>query len=207
MDAVRTPPPDAAPAAAQIAELWWVLALRGGVAIALGAIALLWPVTALLTLVLLFATYNVVEALASIVVAVRGARNRRRWWWSALHALVALAAAVVAVLFPAITMVVFVILLTAWALVNGVLAIVAAFSVERAHGRGWLIASGIASLVLAALLMAWPPVGLFTLAWMFAFYALAAGISMLGLARQLRAMRSRSEQDGDRVEREPPISG
>ena len=167
------------PGNAQIAELWWVVALRGALAIALGIMALIWPIATLLTLVLVFAAYCVVDGLFSIILAVRGARRRERWWWSALYAVVALAAAAIAVLYPGITMFAFVAMLVAWALLNGVFAIAAAFRLDRAHGRGWLIASGVVSLILAVLLRAWPPIGLFTLTWMFAFYALTAGVSRI----------------------------
>ena len=176
--------------AARMTELWWVLTLRGAVAIALGMIALLRPMTALFALVLVFAAYNVVEGLFSIIQAVRGARYRGRWWWPTLHAVVALTVAAVAILFPEITALIFTTLLIAWALINGILALASASRTGRAHGREWLIASGVVSLILAALLMAWPSVGLFTLTWMFACYALAAGISMLGLAFRLRWMSS-----------------
>ena len=175
------------PGNAQRAELWWVVALRGALAIALGIMALIWPIATLLTLVLVFAAYCVVDGLFSIILAVRGARRRERWWWSALYAVVALAAAAIAVLYPGVTMFAFVAMLIAWALLNGVFAIAAAFRLDRAHGRGWLIASGVVSLILAALLIAWPAIGLFTLTWMFAFYALTAGVSMLGLAVRLRS--------------------
>ncbi|WP_082553694.1 HdeD family acid-resistance protein [Altererythrobacter sp. Root672] len=178
------------PDIAQIAELWWVVALRGAFAIALGIMALIWPIATLLTLVLVFAAYCIVDGLFSIILAVRGAKRREWWWWSALYAVVALAAAAVAVLYPEITMFAFVAMLIVWALVNGVFSIAAAFRLGLAYGRGWLIASGVVSLILATLLIAWPAIGLFTVTWMFAFYALTAGTTLLGLALRLRSRHS-----------------
>lgn len=180
-----------APAAgtARIANLWWAVALRGVGAIILGTLAVLWPGITLIVLVFLFAAYCVVDAVFSIVLAVRGARRHERWGWQALHALVALAAAATALLYPDITLIVFVAMLIAWALFTGILSIAAAFRLDRAHGRWWFIASGVVSLILAALLIALPDIGLFTLTWMIAFQALLAGILLLGLAFRLR-MRS-----------------
>ncbi|KRA84008.1 HdeD family acid-resistance protein [Altererythrobacter sp. Root672] len=175
----------------RLAELWWVVALRGAFAVALGIMAVIWPIATLFTLVLVFAAYCVVDGVFSIILAVRGAkRHERFWWWSALYAVAALAAAAVAVLYPEITMLVFVATLIAWALLHGAFAIAAAVRLGRANGRAWLAASGVASLILAALLVAWPAIGLFTLTWMFAFYALTAGITLLGLALRLRARHS-----------------
>lgn len=132
-----TIPPSARPPSAHEADaahpagLWWVLARRGGAAIALGLFALLWPVMTVLTLTLLFAAYNLVEGVFSIVLAVRGVRHGKRWGMAALHGAVALVAAAVVILFPTITLMIFVALLIAWALVNGLLAVIAALRPAR----------------------------------------------------------------------------
>lgn len=171
---------------ARIANLWWAMALRGAGAVVLGTLALLWPDITLLVLVFLFAAYCVVDGVFSIVLAVRGARRHERWWWPAFHALVALAAAAAAVLYPGITLIVFVAMLVAWALFTGVFSIAAAFRLDRAHGRWWYVASGVVALILAALLIAVPGIGLLTLTWMVAFQALMSGSLLLGLAFRLR---------------------
>ena len=174
----------------RIANLWWAVALRGVCAIVLGTLAILWPAITLIVLVLIFAAYCIADAIFSIVLAVRGARRHVRWWWPALHALVALAAAAVALFYPDITIIAFVGMLIAWALLTGVFSIAAAFRLDRANGRWWLIASGVVSLILAVLLIAFPGVGLFTLTWMIAFQALLAGSMLLGLAFRLRMMNA-----------------
>lgn len=182
----------------RIANLWWAMALRGVGAIVLGTLAISWPAITLIILVLIFAAYCVADAFFSIVLAVRGARRHERWWWPALHALIALVAAAVALLFPGITMIAFVGMLIAWALLTGVFSIAAAFRLDGAHGRWWLIASGLVSLILAALLIAFPGVSLFTLTWMIAFQALLAGSLLLGLAFRLR-MKSAEWAAAERI--------
>lgn len=171
---------------ARIANLWWAMALRGAGAVVLGTLALLWPDITLIVLVFLFAAYCVVDAVFSIILSVRGARRHDRWWWPALHALVALAAAAAAVLYTGITLIVFVAMLIAWALFTGIFSIAAAFRLDRAHGRWWYVASGVVALILAALLIAVPGIGLLTLTWMVAFQALLAGSLLLGVAFRLR---------------------
>ena len=190
MMTVPDPLSDGEPDDPRLAEMWWVVALRGAVAVALGVMALIWPTATLLTLVIVFAAYCPMEGAYSILLAVRGARRRARWYWPAIFAVVSLASGAFAVLYPGITLIGFVTVLTAWAFLNGVVAIAAAFQPEPPYGRAWLVASGVASLLLAMLLLAWPPVGLFTLTWMFAFYALMAGFGMLVYALRLRSRRS-----------------
>lgn len=177
---------DPNPAAARVASLWWAMALRGVGAIVLGMLALLWPAITLFILVLIFAAYCIADAVFSIVLAVRGAKRHERWWLPALHALVALAAAAVAILYPGITMLAFVAMLIAWAMLTGVLSIAAAFRLDGADGRWWLVASGVISLVLAGLLIAFPAISLLTLTWMIAFQAFLVGSLLLGAAFRLR---------------------
>jgi uncharacterized membrane protein HdeD (DUF308 family) len=175
---------------ARISDLWWVVALKGVSAFVLGTLAVLWPAITLITLALIFAAYCVVDAVFSIILAVRGARRHQRWWWPALNAVVALAAAAVAVLYPGLTVLVFVIMLAAWALINGVISIIAAFRLKADHGRWWLVITGVVSVLLGVLLIALPGIGLFTLTWLIAFQGWLAAGALLGLAYRLRVRRS-----------------
>jgi uncharacterized membrane protein HdeD (DUF308 family) len=188
---------------ARIADLWWAMALRGVGAIALGTLAVLWPGITLLVLAGIFAAYCVVDAVFSIVLAVRGARHDERWWWPALNGVIALAAAVLALLYPGLTILAFVVLLTVWALVTGTLSIVGAFRLRGDHGRAWMIFAGIVSLALGVLLLLFPQVGMLTLTWMIAFQAWLAGFVLLSLAYKLRMRRADRLARGDRKADEP----
>ena len=170
----------------RIADLWWVVALRGVGAIVLGLLAILWPGITLLILAGIFAAYCIVDAVFSIVLAVRGARRHERWGWSAVSALVALGAAAVTMFYPGLTMIAFVGVLAAWALITGVTSIAAAFRLERDHGRWWMIAGGVISIMLGVLLLIFPGIGLFTLASLIAFQSWLAGFTWLALAFRLR---------------------
>ena len=111
-------------------------------------------------------------------------------------------AAAVAVLYTEMAMLAFVALLIAWALLSGAFAIAAAVRLGRAQGRGWLIAGAAVSLSLTGLLVAWPGIGLLTLAWMFAFYAFTTGVTFVALALRLRLREAEA-----RRARGPSVSG
>ena len=64
---------------AVLAGNWWAVALRGVFAILFGLIALLAPGSAILSLVLLFAAYMLVDGIVGIVSAVRAAKRDERW--------------------------------------------------------------------------------------------------------------------------------
>ncbi|GAA0736428.1 HdeD family acid-resistance protein [Sphingomonas japonica] len=187
----------------RIAGLWWAMALRGVGAIVLGTLAALWPDITLLVLAGIFAVYCAVDAVFSIILAVRGARRNERWGWSALHGVVALATAVLAVFYPGLTILAFVVLLTAWALLSGVASIVGAFRLKGDHGRGWMIAAGGISLALGVLLLLFPQIGIFTLSWMIAFQGWLAGSILLSVAYKLRLRDAERVARGDHRPHEP----
>jgi uncharacterized membrane protein HdeD (DUF308 family) len=179
---------------------WWALAIRGVLGIAFGIIAFLVPAATMLSLVLLFAAYALVDGVFAIVAAVRAARRHERWGLLVLEGVVGIVAGVLAVLWPGLTVIAFVLLVAAWALVSGVLMLAAAFRLDKEHGRWWLVLGGAASLVYGALLVVAPLIGALVLTWWLGAYALVFGVALLVLAFKLRARR------GDRA-RAAPIHG
>ena len=137
---------------AVLAGNWWAVALRGVFAILFGLMALLAPGSAILSLVLLFAAYMLVDGIAGIVSAVRAAKQDERWGLLLLEGLADIATGVIAFLWPGITVIAFVLLMAAWALTSGALRVGAAFKLTQEHGRWWLIFSGLVSIVFGVLL-------------------------------------------------------
>ena len=66
---------------AVLADNWWVVALRGLLAILFGIAAFVLPAATMLALVLVFAAYSLVDGILGVVLAVRGARKGERWGW------------------------------------------------------------------------------------------------------------------------------
>jgi uncharacterized membrane protein HdeD (DUF308 family) len=174
---------------ARLAQNWWAIALRGVLAILFGVIALLMPGVTMLALVLLFAAYMLVDGILAIVAAVRAARQHDRWGWLILEGVVDLIAGGIAFVWPVITIVAFVFLLGAWAIVSGALLLIASFRLNLDHGR-WLMALGaVISVVWGVLLVIWPLPGAVVLTWWMAGYALFFGGALLVLAYRLRTQR------------------
>jgi len=104
---------------------WWMLALRGIVAILFGVLALIWPGLTLLWLVILFAVFAIVAGVVSIMAALR-ARQHGGWGIALLFGIVSVVAGVLAIVFPGITALTLILLIGANALVTGLLDIVMA---------------------------------------------------------------------------------
>ena len=176
----------AAAMSAILAQNWWAIALRGVFAIIFGLIALFVPGATLLSLALLFAAYLIVDGIFGCIAAVKAASQHERWGLLLAEGLLNILVGVVAALFPAGAVLAFVLLIAAWSLVTGVLMIVAAFRLNPAYGRGWLIFSGIVSVLFGIALVVSPLIGAVVLTWWLGAYAIAFGIALLVLAFKLR---------------------
>jgi uncharacterized membrane protein HdeD (DUF308 family) len=174
-----------------LARNWWVLALRGVLALIFGIIALLMPGATIAALVMLFAAYMLVDGVFAIVLGVRAAQRHERWGLLILEGVVDLIAAAIAIVWPLATIVAFIILMAAWAIVSGALMFAAAFRLQLEHGRWLLGFSGLASLIWGFLLLMWPLVGAIVLTWWMGAYALVFGVTLLILAFRLRRQRDR----------------
>jgi uncharacterized membrane protein HdeD (DUF308 family) len=175
-----------------LARNWALVLLRGAMAVAFAVLAFLWPDVTIASLVLLFAAYMLVDGVFAVASGLRAARKNERWIWFVLEGVADLAAGVLALIWPEITVLVFVLVIAAWALVSGLLTLMAAFRLSMSHGRGWLVLAGIVSLAWGLLLMVAPAAGAVALAWWLGAYALSFGVALLALAWRLRREQKRS---------------
>ena len=166
---------------------WWLLALRGLLGVIFGVVALAFPGSTILALVLLFSAYALVDGAFSVVAAIRAARQGQQWGLLTLQGVASIAAGVIAFLWPAITVLAFVLLIAAWSIVSGVLFVTAAFRVDDNHERWWLAIGGIASLIYGVLSAAAPLLGALVLTWWLGAYTLVIGVALILLAFRLRS--------------------
>jgi len=165
---------------------WWALALRGIFAILLGLAAFVLPGVTLAVLVALFGAYAVVDGVLAMIAGVRAAERHERWWSPVLKGLAGIIAGVLAFIWPALTVLALLYLIAGWAIVTGVLEIVAAVHLHRAHGEWLLILNGVLSILFGLFVIVWPGAGVLTLVWMIGVYAIVFGTVLLVLAFRLR---------------------
>ena len=173
-----------------LANNWWAVALRGVVAILFGIAAFAMPLVTMLSLVVVFAAFSFVDGVFGIIMSVRGARKGERWVWLLLSGILGIVASAVAMLWPGITVLAFVILVAAWALVSGTFMLISAFRLKIDHGRVWLVIGGIASIVFGILLVISPFIGALVLTFWTGAHALVLGATLLVLAYKLRSHRT-----------------
>ena len=170
---------------AALARNWWLIALRGVLGVVFGLIALILPFATILALVLLFSAYMLVDGVFAIYAAVRAARQRENWGFMAFQGAASIVTAVLAFLWPGLTVFGFVLLIAAWSIVTGCLMLAAAVRTEE--GRWWLILGGAAATAFGILMILAPLAGAVVLTWWLGSFALVFGVALIILAFKLRS--------------------
>ena len=111
---------------------WWALALRGGLAVLFGVAAFAMPGLTLAFLIALFGAYAVIDGVLAIVAGVKAAERHERFGSLLWRGILGIAAGLLAFILPAATAVVLTLIIGVWAIVTGVLEIVAAVHLRRA---------------------------------------------------------------------------
>jgi len=174
-----------------LSRYWWVLLIRGIIAVLFGVLAYLRPGITLAALVLLFGAYAFADGILAVVAAIAGRKEREHWWVLLLEGLVGIAVGVITLRAPGVTAVALLFYIAAWAILTGILEIVAAIRLRKEIKGEWLmILGGLASVVFGLLLLARPGVGALTVIWLIAGYAVVFGIVLIVLAFKARSFNA-----------------
>jgi uncharacterized membrane protein HdeD (DUF308 family) len=174
---------------AVLADNWWVVALRGVLAILFGIAAFAMPAATMLALVIFFAAYSLLDGILGVVLAIRGARKGERWGWLLVNGLFGIAVGIAAALWPGLTVLAFVFMIAAWALISGSLMLAAAIGLKVSHGRWLLVFGAIVSVLYGVLLFVSPLIGALVLTWWIGAQALVFGVILIVLSFRLREHR------------------
>ncbi len=170
-----------------MAEHWWVVLLRGILAILFGVLAYTWPGLTILILVTLWGAYALVDGIFGVVAGLRG-----KWGSLVVIGLIGIAAGVVAFLWPGLTAVTLLWILAFWAIVAGVLQISAAIRLRKEVQGEWLwVLSGILTIGLGVLFFLYPGAGILSVTWLIAALAIVWGILLVMLSFKLKGLKGK----------------
>ena len=170
---------------------WWAVALRGVLAVVVGLVALFAPRVFLTSAVLLFGAYAFVDGVFALVAGIRAATRHERWWPFILEGLASVIAGVIAFAIPAVAALALLYLVSAWAILTGIIRISAAIRLRKEIKGEWLlILNGILSVIFGVIIVLFPGAGILTLVWLMGVYAIIFGVVLVALGFRLRGHRA-----------------
>jgi uncharacterized membrane protein HdeD (DUF308 family) len=175
---------------------WWLLAVRGAVAVLFAVLTFLMPDIALGALVSLFGTYAIVDGFCAIMAAFRTQFGEPRSGMLILEGVAGVLAGVLTVMWPGISAFTLLYLIAGWAIVTGVFELSAAIRLRRVVSGEWMmIIAGIASLAFGVAILFAPVASALAMILWIGVYALIFGAILLALALRLRSWGRENHAD------------
>jgi len=169
-----------------LAKNWWLLLLRGIAAIIFGLLAFAWPGLTLVTLILFYCAFVLVDGVLAVIAAITGGVPGSRWWL-AIIGLLGIAAGLVTFMMPGLTAVLLLLFIAGWAIATGVFQIIGAIKLRKEIDNEWLlILGGIISVLFGVSMMLAPGAGALALVWVIGAYSVVIGAIFVALALRLR---------------------
>lgn len=174
--------------------IWWMILLRGVLAILFGILAIVFPGITLAVLAIFFAFYAIFDGVTAIVHAFRR-RGHPRWGWLLAQGILSVLAGVVAALFPLLTglfgALVVVYLIAFWAVFTGVAGFRAAHAMTDGGRKTWGYVAAALSLLfgiaLAIMAAVSPGSAISALILVIGLYAIIAGVLLIVFAITARS--------------------
>lgn len=170
-----------------LARNWWLFLIRGIAAIVFGVLAFAWPGITILTLVLFYGAFALIDGVSALSAAIGGGVSRGPRWWLVVIGLCGILAGILTFMWPGITALILLIFIAGWSIAIGVFQIVGAIQLRRHIDNEWLlILSGALSVIFGIVLLLRPGAGALALVWLIGSYAILFGILNIAFAFRLR---------------------
>lgn len=170
-----------------LARNWWLFLVRGIAAIIFGVLAFAWPGITILTLVLFYGAFALVDGVSALWAAIAGGVSSAPRWWLVVIGLCGIFAGLLTFMWPGITALILLIFIASWSIAIGVFQIIGAIQLRKHIDNEWmLILSGALSVLFGIVLLVQPGAGALALVWLIGVYAILFGILNIAFAFRLR---------------------
>jgi uncharacterized membrane protein HdeD (DUF308 family) len=159
---------------------WWMLAIRGIIALLFGLAVFIRP-TMFHSFAFLFGIYALVDGVVAAGMALDDRANNGRWWIMFLGGLVGIVFGLLA-MFSSMALLN---VIAIWALVMGILELASVFSMQRSCTHDWtMMIGGIASVVLGIMLFF---TGMSSMLMLVGIFAIVFGVMMFARFVQFKS--------------------
>ena len=174
-----------------LARNWWMIVIRGVLAMLFGVVLWLWPEMTLAAIVVLFGAYAILDGLWAIASTISVSR-RLVALPLVLEGLASIAFGVIALAWPHVSRD-FIRLVAGWGVITGLFELVAAAGLPRETNAHWLWGTaGVFSLFLAILILLIPDAELARAVQAIGAYAVFFGAVVVGAAYRFRIDRRKA---------------
>ncbi|HET9778857.1 MAG TPA: HdeD family acid-resistance protein [Propionibacteriaceae bacterium] len=190
-----TLPANSADGFPSLAKKIWIFAIvRGVLAIIFGLIALFAPIATAIVLAIVVGVYAIVNGVFDIIEAIRHRGSSSMVLRIVLGA-ISILFGILVLVWPGISLTILVILVGIWAIIIGILQIMASVRHRSVPNSGWVwgIVGGALSILFGILVLVWPGTGLVSIIWIIGIWAIVWGITLVVLGVQLRNAASTTE--------------
>ncbi len=169
----------------QLKKNWWLLAVRGVLAVLFGLLAFFSPYLVMFSLITLFGFFAVLSGFFILTLAFLGELENR--WLRVLEGLVFIAAGILVFMNPAIAVGGIMIFIAAWAIVTGLLEIAGAIRLRKIITGEWLmILNGALTIIFGVILAGNLITGAGVILMVIGIYSVISGIFILVLSFKIR---------------------
>src|SRR3954470_24935887 len=116
---------------ATLRGVWWLVLIRGILAILFSLFALFAPGRALLVLVLVFGAYAIIDGITAIIAGIRHRKGESHWGWQVFQGVVSVIAGIIAFTWPGVTVLAILFVIAFRSIVNGVGQLVESFTMRK----------------------------------------------------------------------------
>jgi uncharacterized membrane protein HdeD (DUF308 family) len=187
---VGSSPASAVSDAFQTVRRWsWVPIVQGVISVLFGVACFTATNDALAALVAIFGIYAFVAGILGVYGAFTLASEHQKWFGLLLEGILGIAAGIIAYRSPGLTAQALLYVVAAWAILRGILAISTAYALRDLLPGEWATAfSGVLSIGLGFLLIAYPQQGLVAWVWVIGVYAILYGVLAVYVGSRLRRL-------------------
>jgi len=163
---------------------WWMLAIRGIIALLFGLAVFIRP-TLFSTFVYLFGIYALVDGIIAAGTALDERASNSRWLIVLLEGLVGIVFGLLAMFFLASSLLY---VIAIWAILMGILELASVFPMQRTFAHEWtMVIGGIVSVVLGIVFFFFTGKSVSSLYWLIGIFAIVFGVMMFARSVQFKS--------------------
>jgi uncharacterized membrane protein HdeD (DUF308 family) len=170
-----------------MSRFWWMLILRGVIALLFALLAFTRPEVTFTALVIMLGAFFLADGLVALFLGWHMRNDDDEWWSVSLEGGLGIVLGILALARPDIAATTMVMFIALWCLLSGVFEIFAAIKLRKEIENEWMLGlAGLVSVGLGVLMLINPTAGAISIMWWIGLYAAIFGVFFVLLGLRLR---------------------